>query len=164
MKMIAAVDENWALGLKGSLLVRIPADHRMFRQETLGKVVVYGRKTLETFPGQQVLDQRENIVLSSNPAYTVKGARMARSLEDLLEILKEYPTDDVYIIGGASVYQMMLPYADLCHITKIDRAYEADCYFPNLDKDPEWHITADSEEQTYFDISYHFLQYERIKK
>ena len=74
MNLIAAVDENWAIGNKGQLLVRIPADHRMFRQETLDKVVVYGRKTLETFPMAQPLDRRVNIVLSANPAYKVRNA------------------------------------------------------------------------------------------
>ena len=74
MNLIAAVDRNWAIGNKGQLLVRIPGDHRMFRQETLGKVIVYGRKTLETFPMAQPLDRRINIVLSTNPSYKVKNA------------------------------------------------------------------------------------------
>ena len=109
MNLIAAVDENWAIGNKGQLLVRIPADHRMFRQETLGKVVVYGRKTLETFPMAQPLDRRTNIVLSANPNYKVNNAVVVHSIEELLSELAQYPSEDIYVIGGASIYQMLIP-------------------------------------------------------
>ena len=104
MNLIVAVDENWAIGCRGDLLVRIPADHKMFRQETTGKVVVLGRKTMDTFPGGQPLKNRTNIVLSRNPQYTQKDAIVVHSVEELLEKLKEYDTQDVYIIGGSSVY------------------------------------------------------------
>ncbi len=161
MNLIAAVDANWGIGSKGSLLVRIPNDQKMFRMETTGKVVVLGRKTLETFPQGLPLPNRTNIILSANPAFSVKGAEVARSKEELLQMLAGYPSEDVYIIGGESVYRMMLPYCDVAHITKIDHKYEADAYFPNLDEDPDWEITADSDEQTYFDIVYHFVKYER---
>ena len=83
MNLIAAVDRNWAIGNKGKLLVRIPNDHKMFRQETLDKVVVYGRKTLETFPLSQPLDRRENIILSHNPDLQVRNARVVHSVEEL---------------------------------------------------------------------------------
>lgn len=164
MNLIVAVDENWAIGCKGDLLVRIPADHKMFRQETIGKVVVLGRKTMDTFPGGQPLKNRTNIVLSRNPHYEQKDALVVHSVQELLEKLKEYDTQDVYIIGGSSVYEQLLPYCDTAHVTKIDHAYESDSWFPNLDKDPEWEVTADSDEQYYFDLTYHFLRYERKKK
>ena len=149
MNLIVAVDRNWAIGNKGRLLVSIPGDHKMFRRETLGKVVVYGRKTLETFPMQQPLDRRTNIILSANPKLQVRGAAVVHSVSELLEELKQYESSDVYIIGGESVYRQMLPYCDTAHVTMIDYAYEADAYFPNLDRNPEWEITADSDEQTY---------------
>ena len=161
MKLITAVDRNWAIGNRGQLLVRIPADHRMFRQETLGKVIVYGRKTLETFPMAQPLDRRVNIVLSANPDYSVKNATVAHSIDELMELLRAYSSEDVYIIGGESIYRQMLPFCDTAHITKVDYAYEADAWFPNLDEDPEWEVTADSDEQTYFDLAYTFVKYER---
>ena len=164
MNLIAAVDRNWAIGNKGQLLVRIPGDHRMFRQETLGKVIVYGRKTLETFPMSQPLDRRVNIVMSTNPNYKVNNATVVHSIEELLEVVSAYPSEDVYVIGGESIYRQLLPYCDTAHITKVDYAYEADAYFPDLDKDPDWEITADSDEQTYFDIAYTFVRYNRIKK
>ena len=162
MNLIVAVDNNWASGCKISLLVSIPADHKMFRQETTGKVVVLGRKTLETFPQGMPLKNRTNIILSTNPNYQVKDAIIVHSKEELLEELKKYNSEDVYIIGGESVYRMMLPYCDVAHVTKIDHEYEADAYFPNLDEMKEWKVTADSEEQTYFDIAYQFVKYERI--
>lgn len=161
MNIIVAVDNNWAIGNKNKLLVTIPADHKNFRRETTGKVVVLGRKTLETFPQGMPLANRTNIILSANPDYQVKGAVVVHSKEELLQELSQYPEEDIYIIGGESVYRMMLPYCDVAHVTKLDHEYEADTYFPNLDQDEAWEITADSEEQTYFDIPYRFLKYER---
>lgn len=162
MNLIVAVDENWAIGNKNELLISIPADHKFFRQETTGKVVVLGRKTLETFPQGLPLKNRTNIILSTNPSYQVKDAVVVHSVEELLKEVEQYNTEDVYIVGGESIYRQMLPYCEVAHVTKIDHSYEADAYFPNLDEDSKWQITADSEEQTYFDITYHFLKYERI--
>lgn len=162
MNMIVAVDANWGIGNKNNLLVRIPADHKMFRNETTGKVVVLGRKTLETFPNAKPLPNRTNIILSTNPEYKVKDAEVVHSIEELLEHLKKYNDEDIYIIGGASVYEAMLKYVDTVHVTKIDHEYEADAFFPNLDKDENFKITAESDEQVYFDITYSFVKYERI--
>lgn len=161
MNLIVAVDNNWAIGNKNELLIRIPNDHKHFREETTGKVVVLGRKTLETFPQGLPLKNRTNIILSRDKNYKVKDAIVVNSVEELLEELKNYDDEDIYIIGGDSVYRQMLPYCNVAHVTKIDHAYEADAYFPNLDEDADWRITADSDEQTYFDIAYEFLKYER---
>ncbi len=164
MNIIAAVDNHWAIGYNGQLLVSIPNDQKHFREETTGKVVVLGRKTLQTFPQGQPLKNRTNIILSGDKNYKVKDALVVHSLEELLEELKKYPSEDIYIIGGESVYRQLLPYCDTAHITKIDHDYQADTYFPNLDRDEEWEITADSDELTYFDIPYTFVKYERKKK
>ena len=161
MNLIVAVDENWGIGKNGELLVRIPNDQKFFREETTGKVVVLGRKTMETFPGGRPLKNRQNIILSTKADYKVEGAVVVHSIEELLEELKQYPTEDVYIIGGDSVYKQMLPYCDVAHVTKIDMSYDADAFHPNLDKDPEWEITAESDEQVYFDLTYHVVKYER---
>lgn len=161
MNLIAAVDKNWGIGLKGDLLVRIPNDHKHFREETTGKVVVLGRKTMDTFPGGQPLKNRTNFVLSSDQNYQVKGAVTVHSIDELMEELKQYPSEDIYIIGGESIYRQLLPFCDTAHITTIDHAYEADTYFPDLDKMPDWKITEQSEEQTYFDLEYVFVKYER---
>ena len=161
MNLIVAVDENWAIGNKNRLLVSIPKDHKMFREETTGKVVVLGRKTLETFPQGQPLKNRTNIILSKDPEYQVKGAVVLHSTEELLRYLENFDSKDVYIIGGESIYRQMLPYCNTAHVTKIVHAYEADTFFPNLDESPEWRITSSSEEETYFDLEYQFLKYER---
>ena len=163
MNLIVAVDENWAIGNKGELLVRIPNDMKMFRQETTGKVVVLGRKTMETFPQGKPLPNRENIVLSKSLEYKVDGAEVLHSIEEVLEYVKEYDTKDVYIIGGDSIYAQFLPYCDTAHVTKIEHKYEADTFFPNLDLDEEWEVSAESDEQTYFDIPYYFMKYTRRK-
>ena len=162
MNMIAAVDRNWAIGRKGRLLVSIPNDLKHFREETMGKVVVLGRKTLQTFPQAMPLSGRTNIILSRNPSFFVKGAQVVHSLDELKLALEPFPSKDIYCIGGESIYRQLLPWCDTAHITRIDHGYEADAYFPNLDREPGWKITADSDEQTYFDIAYTFFKYERV--
>lgn len=162
MNLIACVDNNWAIGKNNQLLVKIPADMKFFRETTVGKVVVMGRKTLESFPNGQPLKNRTNIVLTHNRNYRVKDAIVVYSLEELQEELKKYPSEDIYIIGGESIYEQFVDACDVAHITKVDFAYDADAHFPNLDEKPEWQITQDSEEQTYFDLIYYFYKYEKV--
>jgi len=162
MNLIVAVDKNWAIGCGNKLLVSIPADMKFFRETTTGKAVVMGRKTLESFPNGQPLKNRENIVLTSDRSYQVSGAVVVHSVESMLEELDKYDSDDIYVIGGESVYRQLLPYCSTAYVTKIDHAYAADTYFPNLDEQEEWKLTGVSEEQTYFDLEYVFLRYRRI--
>lgn len=164
MNLIVAVDENWAIGSQNQLLVRIPNDHKHFREETVGKVVVLGRKTLQTFPQAAPLKNRTNIILSRDREYAVNGGVVVHSLEELKGRLEGYPSEHVYVVGGESVYRLLLPYCDTAHVTKIEHAYQADAYFPNLDADSEWEVTADSDELTYFDIPYRFVRYERKRR
>lgn len=161
MNLIAAVDKNWAIGLHGKLLVRIPVDMKSFREMTTGKVIVMGRKTLETFPNGLPLKNRVNIVLTKNSDYKIKDAVIVHDMNQLHEELKNYPSEDIFVVGGESVYRQLLDECDTAHITKIDYAYEADAYFPNLDENPEWVLAADSEEQTYFDLEFQFLKYKK---
>ena len=161
MNIIVAVDKNWAIGKDNKLLVSIPADMKMFRQETTGKVVVMGRKTLESFPNGLPLKNRTNIVLTGNKDYKVKDAVIVHSEEELMEELKKYNTDDIYVIGGESIYRMMLPHCDTVYVTKIDRAFEADTFFPDLDEMEEWEMTEEGEEQTCFDLTFCFTTYKR---
>ena len=161
MNLIVAVDKNWAIGNKNQLLVRIPADQKFFRETTTGKIVVMGRKTLESFPNGLPLKNRTNIVLTSDRSYAVSGVVVVHSMDELHEELKKYPSEDIFVIGGETVYRQLLDECDTAHITKIDYAFEADTYFPNLDERDDWEITADSEEQTYFDLEYFFYKYER---
>ena len=161
MKAILSADRNWGIGNGNKLLVSIPSDMKFFRQTTTGKVVVMGRKTLESFPNGQPLKNRINIVLTGNKDYTAKGAVIVHSQEELLDTLKQYDTEDIYIIGGESVYRMMLPYCDTVFVTKIDRTFQADTFFPNLDEMEEWEMTEEGEEQTCFDLEFCFTRYER---
>lgn len=163
MNVIVAVDRNWAIGNRNALLVRIPRDHKLFMEMTQGKVVVMGHNTLESLPQKQPLGNRINIVLSTDENYKVKGAMVVHSLEELFAELKQYASDEIFVIGGESVYRQLLPYCDTAHITKIDYVYDADAYFPKLDEMPEWALEADSEEQTYFDLEYYFLKYQNKK-
>ncbi len=161
MKAILSADRNWGIGNGNKLLVSIPSDMKFFRQTTTGKVVVMGRKTLESFPNGQPLKNRTNIVLTENPDYRVKDAVIVHSKEELLKTLEQYDTEDIYIIGGESVYRMMLPYCDTVLVTKIDRAFQADTFFPDLDEMEEWEMTEEGEEQTCFDLEFRFTKYER---
>ena len=163
MNLIVAVDKNWAIGKDNKLLVSIPQDMKFFRETTMGKVVVMGRKTLESFPGGQPLKKRTNIVITRDKNYSVKDAIVVHSVEEALEELKNYNSEDIYVIGGDSIYRQMLPYCDVAHVTKINHAYEADTFFPNLDEMEDWEVTGVSDEQTYFDLEYEFVRYERVK-
>lgn len=162
MNLIVAVDQNWAIGKENKLLVSIPQDMKFFRETTLGKVVVMGRKTLESFPGGQPLKQRENLVLTSDKGYEVKGGRIFHSMDALLEALKQYREEDIFIIGGESIYRQFLPYCKKAYVTQIHHKFDADTFFPNLEQEDGWQKTKESEEQTYFDLEYCFTIYERL--
>ena len=161
MKAIVAADNKWGIGYQNKLLVSIPSDMKFFRQTTTEKVVVMGRKTLESFPNGLPLKNRVNIVLTKNRNYDVKGAVIVHSEKELLEELKKYNSDDIFVIGGESIYRMMLPYLDLIYVTKIDRTFQADTFFPDLDAMEEWEMTEEGEEQTCFDLEFAFTKYER---
>ena len=137
---------------------------KFFRSETSGIVVVLGRKTLATLPGGMPLKNRTNIILTRNPDYQVKDAIVCHSVEEVLEEVKKYNSEDVYIIGGDTIYKEFLPYCDVAHVTCMEYSYQADTWFPNLDEDAEWVVAADSEEKTYFDLEYCFKMYVRKTK
>ena len=151
MNLIVAVDKNWAIGNGNKLLVSIPQDMKFFRETTKGKVVAMGRKTLESFPGGQPLKNRVNVVLTTDQNYKANGAVIVHTIEQMLAELKKYASEDIFVIGGESIY-----------VTRIDHAYDADTHFPDLDVDPQWEMTKISDEQTYFDLEYVFTIYERI--
>ena len=161
MNLIVAVDKNWSIGCNGKLLISIPEDMQLFRKETANKIVVMGRKTLESFPNGLPLKNRTNIVITGDKSYNIKDAIICHSIEEALEEIKKYKSDDVYVIGGETIYRQLLQYCDVAHVTKIDYEYDADTQFPNLDEIPEWSIQERSDERTYFDLEYEFLKYIR---
>lgn len=140
----------------------IPADMKFFREMTKGNVVIMGRKTLESFPNGQPLKNRVNIVITRKKDYKVKGAVIAHSVKEAVKEAEKYE-GELFVIGGESIYRAFLSYCDTAYITKIDHAFDADTYFPNLDEDEEWEMTKISEEQTCFDLEYYFTVYERVR-
>ncbi|KAI4445503.1 Dihydrofolate reductase [Eubacterium plexicaudatum ASF492] len=158
MNLIVSADENWGIGRNNQLLVRIPDDLRLFRELTEGKVVVMGRKTRESLPNG-ILANRVNLVLTHDRHYEAGNAVVVHSMDELHRRLEPYPTDEVYVIGGGSVYSQLLDECSTAYVTKIEFAYAADAYAPNLDHLPEWELIAESEEQTYFDLIYYFRKY-----
>lgn len=162
MKLIAAVDNEWNIGNKGGLLFSLPDDMKFFRATTSGKIVVMGRKTLESFPGSKPLKNRVNIVLSRG-SHSVDGAEFVTSVDDLIKKLKQYDTEDIYVIGGAQIYSLLLPYCDTALITHVDAvADEADSKFPEL-KNDEWEIAEQSDIFENNGIKFRFTTYKRIK-
>jgi len=161
MNLILSADKNWGIGKDNKLLVRIPADMKQFRRKTKEKTVIMGRKTLESLPGGQPLENRTNIILTRDKNYRVKGAAAVHTMDELKQELEGTDSDQVYVIGGASIYEQLLPYCNVAYVTKIDYTYEADRYFPDLDASPEWEVTDRSPEQTYFDLEYEYIRYER---
>ena len=99
MNLIVAVDKNWAIGMNNKLLVSIPQDMKFFRETTKGKVVAMGRKTLESFPGGQPLKNRVNVVLTSDKNYQVKGTVVVHTIEEMVEELKKYEDEEIFVIG-----------------------------------------------------------------
>ncbi len=163
MKAILSADKNWGIGNRGGLLIHIPSDMKFFREETTGHVVIMGRKTLESFPGGKPLANRTNVVLTRDQNYKgPAGVVVVHSVEEVLKLYEDWDQDDLYVIGGGMIYEALLPYCDTVYVTKIDYAYEADTFFPNLDEKPEWKMVWESEEQTCFDIEFAFTRYERV--
>ena len=160
MQLIVAADKNWAIGKNNQLLVRISNDMKNFRRLTEGNVVVMGRKTLESFPGGQPLPKRTNIVLTRQKDYDGKGAVVVHSQDELRDELKKYDTEKVFIIGGETIYRMMLPFCTRALVTRLDYAYEADTWMPDLDQEENWFLKETGEEQKNFDLIYHFTVYQ----
>lgn len=160
MNLIVAADKNWAIGRNQELLVRIPADMKNFAAMTTGHVIVMGRKTLESFPNGLPLPKRDNIVLTHQKDYDGHGAIIVNTLEELAEKLTAYNDDEIFIVGGESIYTMMLPYCKNAYVTKLDYAYQADTWMPNLDQNDDWELKEISDEQTCFDLIYYFTRYE----
>ena len=163
MIIIAAVDRNWAIGKDGHLLAHISKDMKHFAQTTTGHVIVMGRKTLESFPGGRPRPGRTNIVMTRQENFDPKGAILVHDEEELKKELSKYDSDGIYVVGGGSIYSLLLPYCRYAYVTKLDYSYEADTWMPDLDADPDWVLKDKSEEQTCFDLIYYFTRYENQK-
>ena len=163
MKAIVAVDSNWGIGCKGKLLQWIPEDMKFFKQKTLGKVVIMGRQTFESLPGKNPLKDRKNIILSKKECFNGENVTTCSSMDELFNELEKYNSDDVFVIGGESIYIRLLPYCTDAYVTKIRNTYDADKYFIDLDKDETWKVVSSSEPHTYKNIQYEFVKYVNAK-
>lgn len=163
MKLIAAADANWGIGKRGELLVKIPEDQLFFREETRDKAIILGHRTLHTFPAEKPLLGRDNIILSRNKNLRVPGAAVVHSVQEARDLVSDLPDDAVYVVGGQSIYQQFLPFCTQADITRIDFAYDADAYLHDFDADPAWEKVEQSEEKTYFDVTYRYVRYVRKK-
>lgn len=162
MKAIVAVDNNWAIGKDNSIPWHIPEDMNFFKETTKNSVVIMGRKTLESLPKKQPLKDRINIVISRDYSFTKPGALVVHTIEEAIFDSKNYKKD-VYVIGGEKIYQSTLKYCDTVYVTKVNNAFDADKYFPNLDLSNEWKLTHSGEIKTYSDLEYCFCEYNRIR-
>ncbi len=142
MKAIFHADRNWGIGRGNDLMFRLPLDMKFFRETTKGKTVVMGLNTLRSFPGGKPLKNRTNIVLC--PENVEEDVICVHSLAELLAEVKRYPADDVYVIGGASVYRLLLPYCTEVLVTKVDADGGADTFVPDLDADERFLLCAES--------------------
>jgi len=148
MNLIVNVDNAWGIGREGRLLAHLSADMRRFKQLTVGQVIVLGRKTLETFPGGRPLPDRTNIVLTRSRSLEIPGVQICRDLAELAARLAEVATDRVFVVGGASVYRLLLPFCRLAYVTRMQADFAADAWFPNLDQDPAWRLVECSPVQS----------------
>ena len=157
MNLIVAADKNWGIGKDGTMPWHISADLKYFKEKTVGKRVVMGRKTLLSFPKQKPLPNRENIVISTNPSYVVEGAEVVNSIDEL----SRYDMgDDTFVIGGGSIYKALLPYCRYAYVTKIEKEFECDTYFPNLDELENWKMVDIGELLNENGIDFRFTVYE----
>lgn len=158
MNFIVAVDNNYAIGKNGTLIYSLPSDLAYFKKVTSGKVVVMGDKTFLSLP-KHPLPNRINIVMTlTNETYD--GAITVRSVEELKEVIKNYNTDDIFVIGGASIYNLLMDYCKFAYITKIDASEPADTFINNIETKGNWKLISSSENQTENDLNFKFCVFE----
>ena len=159
MTAVVAVCENGGIGKDGALLFHIREDLRRFRQLTQGKTVILGRKTLATFPGGRPLKNRRNLILSHDPAFQVEGAEVVHSLPELLQAIQKVPEEQLCVIGGAAVYEMLLPYCTTAQVTKSYVTLKADTFFPDLDADSCWSLAEEGKIEEENGVRFQYLKY-----
>lgn len=144
MNLIVAVTEDYAIGKNNDLLFHLPKDLEFFKQTTLNKIVIMGERTYYSLP-RRPLPKRINIVLSDNPNFNEEGIIIVRSLKDLLEEIKKYPQENVFVCGGASVYNLLMDYCKTAYITKVRTRVPADTFINNIEKKENWERVYESE-------------------
>jgi len=159
MNLIVAADNKWGIGRDGGLLASIPTDMKYFKEHTLDKVVVMGRRTLESMPGKRGLPKRINYVLTTNPDYEAERCTVVNSEDELWQELSQYEPDDVFLIGGAALYNKFYKLCDRLYVTKMEADLNADTFIVNFDDDPDYEVESESEPITENGITYRFVVY-----
>ena len=131
LSIIVAIAQNGAIGKDNDLLWHLSSDLKRFKKLTTGHPVVMGRRTWDSLP-KKPLPGRQNIVMTNNPDFKAEGAEVIHSINDLFKLLKDCD-DEVFVMGGAAIYQALLPFTNRLYITRVYRDYEADVYFPTID-------------------------------
>ena len=163
MFVVVAVDRNWAIGKNGGLLYRIPHDMANFRELTIGKTIVYGRKTLETFPDKKPLEGRKNIILTHDNSFTYEGATILHSVKELKEELEKTKDRNVYVIGGESIYRQLYNDCQYAFVTHIDNVtLDCDAFFPDIIKEG-WQEVTTTPTLQYKGLPYRFASYKNPK-
>lgn len=153
-------DIKYGIGKKNGLLFSLPLDMKFFRETTKGHFVAMGENTLLSFPGSKPLKNRTNIVLSQDPTHNYEGVINVHSFDEFLKMIKDSSKEeDVYIIGGASIYRQTLPYVDKVLLTKVNADGGAEVFFPNLDINPDFECVDDGEPVMDGDIEIRFTTY-----
>jgi dihydrofolate reductase len=159
MNLIVAVNSDWGIGKDGTQTVVIPEDRKRFRQLTDGATVIVGRRTLLDFPDGKPLPGRKNIVLTRNKHLKIDGATVVTTVDELFGVLKQTDPDRVFVIGGESVFKMLVPYCRYAYVTKIKSAPQSDVFFPNLDALENWTLEDAGEWNSYNGVEYAFQRY-----
>jgi dihydrofolate reductase len=161
VSIIAAIAKNYTIGKNNKLLCSVPGDLKRFKELTTGHAVVMGRHTLESLPNGP-LPNRKNIVITTMPEQIVDGCLPADSINDALELAGR--EDEIFIIGGGSIYKQSIALANKLLLTWIDHEFEGDTFFPAIDFS-QWRETfrEDHPADEKFPYSYSFVNYERIK-
>ena len=161
MNLIVAADIKWGIGRDGGLLASIPTDMKYFKDHTMGKVVVMGRRTLESMPGGKGLPGRTNYVLTSQRGFSADRCITAGSIDELREELAKYDPDDVFLIGGATLYNRLYKECDRLYVTRIDADLDADTFITDFDEDPDFEIESESEAVNENGLTYRFVVYRK---
>ena len=158
-------DKEYGIGKKNGLLFSLKEDMAFFRRTTLNHVVAMGENTLLSFPNQKPLKNRTNIVLSADKDHNYEGVVNVHTFEEFLKIVAKYAqNEDVYIIGGASMYRQTLEYVDFVYLTKVDAIGGAEVFFVNIDADPRFEIVSESEPIQDGDYNIKFVIYRNNSK
>ena len=160
MKMIAVQERGGGIGRDRDLLISLPSDMKYFRSTTMGKTVIMGRKTLESFPGRKPLPKRRNIVLSRTLSGG-EGFEVCRSLEQLMDMLSEEEKQEAFVIGGGEIYELLLPLTEEAYITEIDAELPADTFIPVFRELAGWTCAWRSEAVEENGVTYTFAVYRR---